>query len=348
MRKRDRILAGIAACMLVTGCGAAGGTKNIDLGIQAVENTDYAGALEYFDQALEQKEDAMELYRGYGLAYMGMSEYGQAVTALEQSLQCSDGRLSEYEYDINYYLATAYFKENRLVDAVEVYDAIIALRPKEKDAYYLRGVAKLANGEYDTAVADFDKAIDLDRNDYSIYINIYTTLREYGHEKEGLAYLQGVMDTETTKMSNYDKGRICYYLGDYTNACTYLEQAYNAAPGEESMLFLGRSYEADGNLNYAVTLYTKYLQENPQSAAVYNQLGLCKLDQGEYSAALEAFETAMQLEDNGMFQTLKFNEIVAYEYLGDYRKATVLIESYLTSYPDDEVAKREYIFLQTR
>ena len=137
-------------------------------------------------------------------------------------------------------------------------------------------------------------------------------------------------------------------LGDYTNACTYLEQAYNAAPGEESMLFLGRSYEADGNLNYAVTLYTKYLQENPQSAAVYNQLGLCKLDQGEYSAALEAFETAMQLEDNGMLQTLKFNEIVAYEYLGDYRKATVLIESYLTSYPDDEVAKREYIFLQTR
>jgi len=47
-------------------------------------------------------------------------------------------------------------------------------------------------------------------------------------------------------------------------------------------------------------------------------------------------------------QTLSFNEIVAYEYLGEYTQASVLLDSYLKTYPDDEVAKREKQFLATR
>ena len=56
----------------------------------------------------------------------------------------------------------------------------------------------------------------------------------------------------------------------------------------------------------------------------------------------------MNIEDNGMMQTLKFNEIVTYEYKHDYKTAATLMSSYLRSYPDDATAKREYEFLQTR
>ena len=69
---------------------------------------------------------------------------------------------------------------------------------------------------------------------------------------------------------------------------------------------------------------------------------------GEYELALTAFQTAMNIEDNGMMQTLKFNEIVAYENMKDFKTAAALMNSYLKSYPDDETAKREYEFLQTR
>ena len=56
----------------------------------------------------------------------------------------------------------------------------------------------------------------------------------------------------------------------------------------------------------------------------------------------------MNIEDNGMMQSLKFNEIVAYEYMGDFKTASALMNSYLQSYPDDAAAKREYEFLRTR
>ena len=49
-----------------------------------------------------------------------------------------------------------------------------------------------------------------------------------------------------------------------------------------------------------------------------------------------------------IMQTLKFNEIVTYERLGEYQTAATLMGSYLSTYPDDEVAKREYSFLKTR
>ena len=64
--------------------------------------------------------------------------------------------------------------------------------------------------------------------------------------------------------------------------------------------------------------------------------------------ALEAFQAGMQLENSGMIQSLAFNEIVAYEHLGEFEKAYVLMGSYLNSYPDDEQARREYDFLSTR
>ena len=49
-----------------------------------------------------------------------------------------------------------------------------------------------------------------------------------------------------------------------------------------------------------------------------------------------------------MAQSLSYNEIVAYEYLGQFRKAAVLMENYLQKYPTDSEAIRENIFLSTR
>ena len=351
MKKKGKLLKSICfslLCLMLMSCGAKKENKYFEQAIESIKMTDYAEALNYLEKAEAGGEDKMQLCRAYGIAYMGTTEYEKAVEYLEKALSYSNGKISEYEYDINYYLATAYYKVGRYADASEIYTAILALRPKEKNAYYLRGMVLLELNQYDEAVKDFDKAIALDKTDYTVYIDVYTLLSKKGYETQGLAYLEKVMATENSSMSAYDKGRICYYMGDYANACVYLEQAYKKNDNEEIMLLLGRAYDKDGDLNYASSIYTKYLQENPDSAVVYNELGLCKLKQGEYQGALDAFQQALKIEDNDMRQVLLFNEIVAYEYIGEYRRATILLENYLMVYPDDEEAKREYIFLKSR
>lgn len=350
MMKKKQIKIMVAALLVAvfcSGCSLIDKNENIAAGMEAIEALDYDGALASFALAKEAGENARLLYRGEGLAYMGKTQYAEAAAAFETALSCSSGRPDSMDYDINYYLATAYYKQGETDKAIAAYDAIIALKPEEKDAYYLRGVVYAQKGSHKQAIADFDKAISLDTEDYDRLIEIYCVLNDNGYKEAGQAYLQTAMENGTKGMTNYEKGRISFYLEDYENARNYLEKAKDEG-GYEAVLFLGKTYETLGDNNYAISVYNTYLANGEQHPQVLNQMGLCKMEMEDYQGALEAFQAAMNIEDNGMIQVLKFNEIIAYEKLQEYKKATVLLESYLQTYPDDKVAAREYTFLQTR
>ena len=347
--KNKRIWAAAAAIsvILLSGCKAAGKSENLNAGMEQIAALEYDNALASFEAARAAGENERLISRGEGLAYMGKTMYDEAAQAFEEALAGSDGRIGDLDYDINYYLATAYYKQGDREKAIAVYDAITALREDEKDAYYLRGVLYTEQGNLDQAKEDFDRTIALDSADYDRLIEIYGVLDAGGYKETGQEYLQAAMDAGTKGMTNYEKGRICYYLEDYENARTYLEKARDES-GYEAVLFLGKTYETLGDNNYVISVYNTYLESGEANPQVLNQLGLCKMQTGDYEGALAAFQSAMKIEDNGMMQILKMNEIIAYERLCDYKKATVLMESYLKTYPDDEAAQREYIFLQTR
>ncbi len=341
------VSAAVFAGLVLTSCKTADEESQTELGMAAVENLEYEEALAYFDAALEKGEEERFLYRGMGIAYMGLTQYEEAITYLEAALHASEGRVEDIDFDLNYYLAVAYYKNGRVDDAIKCYDAILGLRPKERDAYYLRGCLKVSQSDYEGAQADFDQAVALDSKNYDQMIRIYMVFEEYGYKEIGQTYLRKIMAENEKSISDYDMGRMCYYLEDYENAKTYLSNLetrndYGAA------LYLGRTYEALGDFNYASSIYAEYVENDQSKAEIYNQLGLCRMRMGEYELALSAFQAAMNIENNGMMQTLKFNEIVAYEYMNDYKTAAALMNSYLRSYPDDAVAKREYEFLKTR
>lgn len=349
--KKKQVVSVAAAVLTVSvytaGCGFANKNENIDAGMAAIQALDYDAAIASFEAAKEADENPRLLYRGEGLAYMGKTQYTDAAAAFETALSYSDGRVDDMDYDINYYLATAYYKQGETDKAVEAYNAIIGLRPEERDAYYLRGVIYTESGSIEKALEDFDRAISLNTRDYDRLIDIYCVLDENGYKESGQEYLQGAMESGTKYMTNYEKGRISYYLEDYENARNYLEKARDEE-GYEAVLFLGKTYETLGDYNYAISVYNTFVDSGQKSPQVLNQMGLCKLQMKDYQGALEAFQRAMNIEDNGMMQVLKMNEVVAYERLGEYKKASVLLDSYLKTYPDDEEAKREYEFLKTR
>lgn len=337
----------VLAGMLLGGCSAGEQLNYTQQGMDAIQSQEYEAALNYFKNAQDEGEDEQLFYRGMGLAYMGLTRYEDAVTYLEAALHSGGSKVEDVDFDINYYLAIAYYKNGQPQDAISAYDAILALRPREKNAYYLRGCVKLSQNDFDGAQLDFNEAVILDSRDYDQMIRIYMVLEEYGYKDAGMVYLQNALKENAKSISDYDMGRICYYMGDYENARNYLTKLktttdYGAA------LYLGRTYEALGDYNYASSIYAGYVENDQSKAEIYNQLGLCRMKMGDYESALTAFQAAMNIEDNGMMQTLKFNEIVTYEYMREYKTAAALMSSYLRSYPDDEAAKREYEFLQTR
>lgn len=123
--------------------------------MQLVETLDYQGALTVFEEAEAQKENSRLIARGRGIASMGLTEYDQAVQYFTEALELSDGWVQNVDYDMNYYLAAAYRKNGQPAEAKKVYDAILGLKPEEKDAYFLRGSAELELGDYESAKGGF-------------------------------------------------------------------------------------------------------------------------------------------------------------------------------------------------
>lgn len=335
---------GTVALIALTGCGA-GGEKTAE-GMSALQEFNYQTALTSFEQALESGENERVAKRGMGIAYMGLADYENAITSFTEALNASSGFIQSMDYDMNFYLAAAYVKAEQYQEAEQVYDSILALK-KDEEAYFLRGSVRLARGNYEGAKEDFDKVISMDSANYNRLIEIYRALESYGYKEVGKSYLENAMQSAGDRMNDFDSGRIYYYLGEYQKACVALERAREKGDAE-SYLYLGRSYEATGDYNYASSVYNSWIAKDTGNAEIYNQLGLCELSMGDYKSALEAFQAGMQTQDSSMMQVLSFNEIVAYEYLEEYQQAFSLIEGYLKNYPDDAAARRERDFLSTR
>lgn len=330
----------------LNGCNTNKSTENIKQGFEAITALKYEEALNCFYVATEAKENPQQIARGQGIAYLGLAKYQEAIEQFLNALSYSDEFVDDFDFDTNYYLATAYFKNGQTADAGAVYSAILNLRD-DKEAHYLRGIVYLEEDRIVDAKADFDIALSKVNGDYDMRINIANALMEKGYEEEGKAYLQAALGSNEKKISDYDKGRLYYHMGDYENARNCLEAA-KGNKNAETVLLLGQTYEKLGDYNYAASVYSNYLTENPNHVIIFNRLGMCKLQAGDAKSALNYFEQALALEDSSMTQILKFNQIVAYEYLGEFDQANVLMKNYLQIYPDDQEALREYEFLKSR
>ena len=349
MKKYKLILVAAICGLVLTGCGNKEIGKLTKAGYDAVTSQNYSEALEHFDEALLNGEPAEEVHRGIGLAYMGQGVYTRAITAFKDALSNADMTPGKEEYDINYYMAICYYKLGEYDEAISIYDAIIDLTPKDKQAYFLRGSMKLYLDDVEGAVSDFDHATKISKKDYGLYIDIYQVMLEHGYEEEALKYLDVVGSADNDDVSAYDKGRLCYFQGNYAQGQNYLENARSEGKVTAKLIsLLGECYKKEGKFEYAAVVYSSYV-ETYNDPVIYNQLGLCYVEQGNYDMALTAFQNGIAIkENNTCMQTLLKNEIACYEYLQDYESAASKLEQYVSIYSSDEELEKEYAFLTTR
>ncbi len=339
----------VASLFLLTGCSKKVEDANLLAGMELVEQYDFQGALEKFDEALLNDEDMQLCYRGQGIAYMGLGNYADAETAFLKSIENAKHTFSvaSLEYDINYYLASVYMKQGKYADAEKIYSAIIALRKKDIDAYYLRACAILRQNRYDEAIQDFEKAFSLDTKNLDLVTDAYVEMQAAGYENEGKEYVKKFMKDNDKNLKEQQKGVMYFYLEDYENARIYLDAFINGDDPNISTI-LGQTYEKLGNMDYAATVYQTYLSSHDPNAGLYNSLGICLMNQAKYTEAIGAFEAGIAMGNSDYLQELRFNLIVAKEYNRDFEQAKNLMKEYLQIYPDDAVAKRENEFLQSR
>lgn len=256
------------------------------------------------------EEEQLKL-RSQGMEQALAGEYEAAVASYNKALELSDMQVGSLEMDIAAYKASALYHQGNIEEAVNTCTAILDLK-KSTEIYLTRGLLYREMGDTEASKADFAQAAE-----------------------------------RTSSKDKLMLGRLSYYMEDYAKAKEYLE-AVTAEGNQEGLYWQAELYRQMGNEDYAATLYQSYLQGEAEHTDAYAKVASWQIRQEEYDAALETIRSGLEKENTENRQQLLACEIAIYEQKGDFETAKLKMEDYLESYPDDEEAAREWVFLKTR
>ncbi len=293
----------------------------------------------------DEKEIAL---RDKGIEAMDVKEYDKAIKYFNKALDCSVGKVTDLELDINYYKGAAQYNAGLFDDAATTYSALIKYDEDNFKPYFLRGSIYAKEGEIGQAITDYDAAVAIDEKNYLLYIQIYENLNGLGYTDQGMVYLNNALDIkDRSAESKYYKGRIYYILGKTSDAEKLLKEAIDKDI-VEARLYLAKLYQDQGDYKKAGELLDEYAKSEEVTSTALGTLGDIEMTNGNYENALGYYQAGLKLDSIDNMPELMKGQVAAFEKLYRFSEARDALIQYLEKYPNDETAKKELIFLETR
>ena len=216
-------------------------------------------------------EQIKQAYYDRGLAHLNSKQYDEAITQFREAINIAPIFKEAYCG-----LGRAYYKQGDLKAAENAvkkalksntgYQAAYELLKEIQQAYfYMRGVANLDRGDYDYAIVNLTKAIELNPNSAQAYYK-----RAYAHYAK----------------NDYDRA-----ITDYTKV---IELNPNSAQAYHRRAY---AHYAMADYNHAITDYTKAIELNPNSVHSYWGRGAAYAKIGDHTRKKEDYTTAKLLEN---------------------------------------------------
>lgn len=311
-------------------------------------------ALLQFDKAILDKDNSIVrennkyAYRGKGICYYNAGNYKEAAENFDKALEIKT-KEEALDRDIMYYQIDTCLRLGEYEKVKETCDSMLSEKP-DALLFAKRAQAEKELGDLEGASIDYDKAIEADAGNSSLYLGKYQMLMEAGEEslaKEVLTKAKGL--EVTTDEDKYHMAKIKYFSGDFEAAAAdFQEVAEKGYPF--SYFYLGQMSEAKEDYVSAVENYDKYIQNPAQGSLgiVYERMGSCYVKMDDMEKALEAYQKGIEKADADSKKALLFGVTALYEQQGDFETAKKYAEEYVGLYPEDEDMKRELDFLETR
>lgn len=286
--------------------------------------------------------------REEGIQLMDMGSFELALGKFNDALALSYGRVTDTEIDLNYYRGACFFNMQDYENALSTYSNLIAFDKENYEPYFLRGCVYVHLGDAELAVADFNNSVKYDKDNYDLYLEIYKQLDDLGFREYALQFVNMALQINGNSVKdNLSKGRLYMLLEQNDQAEPYLKKAADRG-SDEATIYLCQIYQSSGRIDEASGLLQKFVQSESADPAVIGEIGDMTYASGDYQAALVYYQTGLSLESIGNVQQLIRGEIACYEQLDMWDEAKNALAQYVTKYPNDAEAMKEYTFLQTR
>jgi tetratricopeptide (TPR) repeat protein len=207
--------------------------------------------------------------------------------------------------------------------------------PSNDSEFYARGLAHDVLGNYDGAIADFDKALQLDPRRAAIYAsrgNAYEAKNDYEH---AIANFDRAIQLEPNRKRAYlDRARLFSSKKDWENSIADYDMAIQIDP-EWAIAYLLRAndYYSKGDSARALADYNKAIQLDPKSVDAYSLRGMVYAMKGDFERAIPDFDKAIQL--NPKETTAYVGRANAYFEKGNYDCAIIDFDKLIELTPQE-------------
>jgi arylsulfatase A-like enzyme/Tfp pilus assembly protein PilF len=146
---------------------------------------DWRRAIATYRDAVEIRVATDEILSRLGKAYVRVHDLENAVRAMEEA-----GRMNPTDLDNFRNLGTAYLQLKRAPEAEKAFRAILIQDDRYAAAYNGLGLVAIERGDGDTARVNFDKALELDPDQYEAMLNLGVLFQRAGQKELALRYLR--------------------------------------------------------------------------------------------------------------------------------------------------------------
>src|SRR6476661_1572382 len=217
---------------------------------------DIEAALESYEKAINLQPDSGEIWYAQGLALLDLKRYGAAVISFS--------RATQYAPDSAYarYLYGATLEE--IGNLQKALDSLTKALELEENVFFLtdRGRVLRKLGQYNAAMASYDRALKLDPNYQDIWLNRGALLCDFlNRPQEAFAcFKRAVEIAPDNPLAWYNQGNALRHLERYQEAIASYEKAielepdYHDALRERDWLSCLVEYKQQKNLSYDIAL----------------------------------------------------------------------------------------------
>ncbi|MGQ0826893.1 MAG: tetratricopeptide repeat protein [Bacteroidota bacterium] len=175
-------------------------------------------------------------------------------------------------------------------NSVEFWSDVIKKYPDSKIAYNNRGYMYNEFKEYDKAIADFNRGIQIDPEFFRLYLNRGLSYqRKQNYEKALLDYNKSI-ELDTTEGQTFFNRGVIYtdFLGKYELGIEDFKRALIKTPDNaDGMINMGVAYYKSGKYDLAIEQYNKAEQLRSNEGKIFYFRALVHESKGNYAKAVE-------------------------------------------------------------
>jgi tetratricopeptide (TPR) repeat protein len=206
----------------------------------------------------------------------------------------------------------AYYDRRDYDSAIADYTKAIEFNARDAAAYNNRGLAYRATGESDKAIADYTKAIEINPTDAIAYNHRGTAYRAKGEYDRAIADHTSAIDIDPELASAYYNRGLAYRAkGDNNKAIADFSHAIGINPMHANAYHnRGLAYRAKADNDRAIADFTEAIAINPAHANAHRNRGLAYRDKGDNARA--AADLRKAIENNASPAKAHHNGDLAY------------------------------------